>query len=161
MDCIRNEFIKINLQQDKLNANSNFKLHKNNSSNSTSSDENEDNKGDKELRYEGYIFKLTKTSKKLQKIYFKLVHKDLFYYKNKEDQLHAGLHNLSGVFIKEEPKFEFEGKFYFSLSINYGEDFKNYYFDNENDYKIWMKYLIKATDTSCLTDIYEIKVFIV
>ena len=38
----------------------------------------------------------------MRKLYFKLVHKDLFFYKDKNDVSHRGMHNLSGLFIKVE-----------------------------------------------------------
>ena len=112
------------------------------------------------MKYEGHIYKLTKTSKKLQKIYFRLVHKDLFFYKYKEDTTHAGLHNLSGVFIKEEPKAEIQGMEFFCFSIIYGENYKNYYVDNQPEFKNWLKYIQIATSCSNLTETYEIKVII-
>lgn len=123
----------------------------------SSDDESLENK---EIRYEGYIYKLTKTSKKLQKIYFKLIHKDLFFYKYKEDTTHAGLHNLSGVFIREEPKTEIHGILLNCFSIVYGDNCKNYYVDNEPEFRKWLDCIKKATGCSNLTDTYEIKVII-
>lgn len=94
----------------------------------------------------------------MQKIYFRLIHKDLFFYKYKEDTNHAGLHNLSGVFIKEEPQTEIQGVQFYCFSIVYGDNYKNYYVDNEADFKNWVNYIKKATGYSNLTDTYEIKV---
>jgi len=112
----------------------------------------------KEIRYEGHICKLTKTSKKLQKIYFKLIHKDLFFYKYKDDPTHAGLHNLSGVFIREEPKAEIQGVNLFCFSIVYGDNCKNYYIEDETEYKKWVECIKIATGCSNLSDTYQIKV---
>jgi len=69
-------------------------------------EENEDECSDDELgiaHFEGFIYKLTDT-KKLKKLWFKLLHKDLYYFKNENDTVHKGMHNLSGVFVKEEKK---------------------------------------------------------
>ena len=52
------------------------------------------------IKYEGFLYKLI--DKKMRKLFFKLVHKDLFFYKDKNDLSHRGMHNLSGLFIKVE-----------------------------------------------------------
>ena len=44
----------------------------------------------------------------MKKIYFKLLHNDLYYFKTANDTQHKGLHNLSGVFIEEKPKSMYE-----------------------------------------------------
>jgi phosphosulfolactate synthase (CoM biosynthesis protein A) len=68
------------------------------------------------------------------------------------------LHNLSGVFIKEEPKTEIQGISLFCFSIVYGESCKNYYIDDEDEYKNWVLYIKYATGCSSLIDTYQIKV---
>ena len=52
------------------------------------------------VQYEGYVYKYSQTQKKMKKTYFRLIGKDLYYYKKKEEEKHRGMHNLSGVFIK-------------------------------------------------------------
>jgi len=56
----------------------------------------------------------------MRKILFKLVGKDLFYFKNDKDELHKGMHHLSGVFIQEEKSKLIKGKkiFLFSNDIS-------------------------------------------
>ena len=49
---------------------------------------------------EGYLYKIQ--DNKVKKIYFKLICKDLYFYKSKEDKRHKGMHNLTGVYIKDE-----------------------------------------------------------
>ena len=88
------------------------------------------------VQYEGYVYKFSQAQKKMKKTYFKLIGKDLYYYKKKEDDKHRGMHNLSGVFIKKGEDLEFEGKKYMSITILYKNE-KSYYFDNEEDFKIW------------------------
>lgn len=118
------------------------------------SDSDEENEG---IKLDGFLYKLTH-SKKLKKLWFKLVHRDLYYYKTKEDSSHKGMHNLSGVFIKEEPTLSFDGVSYFAFSVVYPKKARVYYVDNEADFKQWTKYIRKATGYSNLTDIYDVKV---
>ena len=37
----------------------------------------------------------------MRELYFKLIHKDLYFFKNKEDIKHKGMHNLSGLFLQK------------------------------------------------------------
>ena len=54
----------------------------------------------------------------MKKTYFKLIGKDLYYYKKKEETKPSGMHNLSGVFVKKGDDFEFEGKKIYSNCIS-------------------------------------------
>jgi calcium/calmodulin-dependent protein kinase I len=108
------------------------------------------------VQYEGYVYKFSQAQKKMKKTYFKLIGKDLFYYKKKEDDKHRGMHNLSGVFIKKGEDLEFEGKKYMSITILYKNE-KSYYFDNEEDFKIWFDKLNQAVQSKSLFDKYEVK----
>jgi len=128
--------------------------------------ENEDNKEDDNaqddieeenfVRYEGYVYKYSQTQKKMKRTYFRLIGKDLYYYKKKEEKNHRGMHNLSGVFIKKGDDFEYDGKKYLSIVIVYKSE-KSYYFDNENDFNIWMEKLNAAVQNKSLFDKYEVK----
>lgn len=82
----------------------------------------------------------------------------MFFYKHKDDTNHAGLHSLSGIFFRKEPKQVINDQNLFCFSIVYGDTFKNYYVDNEKDYNNWLTNLRKATGCSNLSDTYEIKV---
>jgi len=82
----------------------------------------------------------------------------LFFFKHKDDTNHAGLHNLSGIFFRKEPKTVINDINLFCFSIVYGDTFKNYYVDDEKDYINWLANLKKATGCSNLSDVYEIKV---
>ena len=92
----------------------------------------------------------------MKKTYFKLIGKDLYYYKKKEEKNHRGMHNLSGVFIKKGDDYEYDGKKYLTIVILYKKE-KSYYFDNENDFNIWFEKLNLATQQKSLFDKYEIK----
>ena len=108
------------------------------------------------VQYEGYVYKLSQAQKKMKKTYFKLIGKDLYYYKKKEEDKHRGMHNLSGVFIKKGEDLEFEGKKYMCITILYKNE-KSYYFDNEEDFKIWFDKLNQAVQSKSLFDKYEVK----
>jgi len=110
-----------------------------------------------ELRHEGYLYKITE-SKRLKKLWFKLVFKDLYYFKSKEETSHKGMHNLSGVFIKEEDPINYDGKALFCFSVVYPKKERKYYTENEEEYKSWVKNIQNATGYSNLTDIYDVKV---
>ena len=108
------------------------------------------------VQYEGYVFKYSQSQKKMKKTYFRLIGKDLYYYKKKEDKTHRGMHNLSGVFIKKGDDFEVNGKKYLAITILYKEE-KSYYFDNEEDFKNWFDKLNTAIENKSLFDKYEVK----
>lgn len=68
------------------------------------------------------------------------------------------MHNLSGVFIKEEPCITYEGMSLFCFSVVYPKKVRNYYVSDENEFKNWIRNMQKATGYSSLTDIYDVKV---
>ena len=137
----------------------NVKNEENTSTTTETKDEDDDLfdiQEDQCVQYEGYVYKYSQSQKKIKKTYFKLVGKDLYYYKKKEETNHRGMHNLSGVFIKRGEDFEFEGKKYYSIVILYKNE-KAYYFDNEKDFNIWFEKLNQAIQNKSLFDKYEVK----
>ena len=48
------------------------------------------------------------TETKLKKYWYCLLGKELYVYKNKNEEKHKGMHNLVGVFIKDEPDEQME-----------------------------------------------------
>ena len=115
-----------------------------------SESESENEEEENIITFEGYLYK--NIDGKLKKLYFKLVHKDLYYFKNIDDKVHRGMHNLSGLFLKEEKELEINGQKFYSFSIVYPSKTRYYLVDNENDYKL--KIEIGYTN---LLDIYEVK----
>lgn len=121
-----------------------------------------------EIFNEGYLYKIT-ISKKLKKLWFKQVDKDLYCkcktnelnvldYREKGDNLHKGMHNLSGVFLTQEnDQFEIEGSKYFSFSIIYPNKTRIYYCDSSKEYENWISLIRKAIGYSNLSDLYDIK----
>jgi serine/threonine protein kinase len=67
------------------------------------------------------------------------------------------MHNLSGVFVKEDTTINFEGKLLYCFSVVYPKKSRYYYVDNEEEYHTWIRLIRKATGYSNLTDIYEVK----
>ena len=105
--------------------------------------------------YEGYLFKYNKD--RMIKIYFKLYYKDMFFYRKENDIKHYCVHNLSGSFFSKENFTKlYEEKIYYQFSIIFPSKRHIYYYDNENEFKIFSKYLQIATKYSNLLDIYEI-----
>ncbi len=139
-------------------GNKNGENNDNNNANNKDDDDDDliDIKEDQCIQYEGYVYKYSQSQKKMKKTYFKLIGKDLYYYKKKEEKNHRGMHNLSGVFIKRGEDFEFEGKKYFSIVILYQNE-KSYFFDNEQDFNNWFEKLNLAIQNKSLFDKYEVK----
>lgn len=104
------------------------------------------------------MYKIT-NFKKLKKLWFKLVGRDLYYYKSKEENYnHKGMHNLSGVYLQEESETQIDNINYFSFSIIYPKKIRRYYSDDVREYKEWLSILKNVTGYANLTDIYDVKV---
>ena len=75
-----------------------------------------DNLESEKNNYSGFIYKLK--NGQMIKLFFKLFYKDLFFYKNESDSKHQGMHNLSGLFLKEEATTKIlDNITYYSFSI--------------------------------------------
>lgn len=68
------------------------------------------------------------------------------------------MHNLSGTFIKEEPKQVIENFEFCCFSVTYPKRVRYYFVDNESEMKKWISALKRSTGYADLNDIYEIKV---
>ena len=147
----KNEFNVINLINDDSNSNDNS----NSINNFSYESESDDDDGKEVVKYEGYLYKMINNNK-LKRLWFKLLHKDLYFYKNDKETIHKGMHNLSGVFLKEEKPEVFNGITFYSFSVIYPKKTRVYYIDNELQYKIWVAKLKLATEYTNLSDIYEI-----
>ena len=93
--------------------------------------------------HEGLIFKLVKDEKnkknKIRKIFFRIVGKDLYYYKKSDHINHKGIHNLSCTYVKEGEDVIINDVKYFSIIINYYKKEKIYYFDTKENRNIWLE----------------------
>ena len=125
------------------------------SSNDSSFEDVEDFAEDEGINCQGKLYKFV--NDKFKELWFKLVYKDLFYYKNKSDKVHRGMHNLSGLFLQAQGLKEIKGKKMYCFSILFPSKNRIYYCDNEKEYNDWITALKKATGYTNLLDIYDIK----
>ena len=116
------------------------------------------------MKYESYILKISK-SKKIKKLWYKIIGKDIYcyiiYYIDylaKEDKVHQGMHNLSGVFINEENTVKIDDVNYYCFSLNYPQKRRLYYLNDETDYENWLNCIRIVTGYSIITDKYYLKV---
>ena len=126
-----------------------------NSSDNSSYEDDEDNNESKGINYQGKLYKLV--DDKFKELWFKLIYKDLFYYKNKADKIHRGMHNLSGLFLQVQGLKEFKGRKMYCFTILFPSKNRVYYCDNEEEYNNWITSLKKATGYTNLLDLYDIK----
>ena len=128
---------------------------KDSSNDSSFEDVDDIEKEDEGLNYQGKLYKYV--NEKFKELWFKLVYKDLYYYKNKNEKVHRGMHNLSGLFLKTEGLKEIKDRKMWCFSIAFPSKNRVYYCDNETDYNNWVNVLKKATGYTNLLDIYDIK----
>ena len=121
----------------------------------SSSSEEEEEEDEEILKCEGTLYKLV--DGKMRDLYFKLIHKDLYFYKNKGDTEHKGMHNLNGLFLQKEKSVEYEGETYYSFSMVYPTKTRIYYCKNEKEYNEWIEKLKIATGYTNLLEIYDVK----
>ena len=122
---------------------------------SDSSSEEEEEEDEDILKYEGTLYKLV--DGKMRDLYFKLIHKDLYFYKNKGDAEHKGMHNLNGLFLQKEQSVEYEGATYYSFSVVYPSKTRVYYCKDKKEYDGWIEKLKIATGYTNLLEIYDVK----
>ena len=104
---------------------------------------------------DGYLLKIQ--GNKVKKIYFKLICKDLYYYKSHNNKKHSGIHNLSGVFIKDNGLVNIGNKKFFCFTIIFPTKQRKYYLNDEVEYHKWVNTIRKIVGYSNLNDLYEIK----
>jgi hypothetical protein len=104
--------------------------------------------------YSGYIYKIK--DGQMVRIFLKLFYKDLFYYKDESEPRHKSMHNLSGLFLKEEATKILDDITYYSFSIIFPKKKRTYFCDNKQEFKGWKKHLRIATNYSNILQMYEI-----
>lgn len=67
------------------------------------------------------------------------------------------MHNIAGVFIREEPMIKIDLKVFYCFSIVYPLRVRKYYSEDENEYKKWIEVLKKAVGYENLDEEYELK----
>ncbi len=152
---------KLDDLQDKTPVISNFTFSKNDDDDKTDEgsiiyEDDDEYEKNPLIKHEGYMYKISH-SKKLKKVYFKLIGRDFYYFKNKEDTSHKGMHNLSGIYVKPGEKVTIEDKTFFTFSILYPQKARTYYIEDEKEYKDWLNKLHLSIDYKNLLDLYDIK----
>jgi serine/threonine protein kinase len=93
----------------------------------------------------------------MKKIYFRLICKDLYYYKSKEIKKHKGMHNLSGVYIKDEGAVTISNRKLYCFNIIFPTKERKYYLQDESEYIKWVEAIRKVVHYSNISELYEIK----
>lgn len=117
---------------------------------------NQDDKNSVQIEGE-MIRKATET--KLKKYWYCLLGKELYVYKNRQEDKHKGMHNLVGVFIKDEPEEHLDDQtvlFPFTLIFPPSKA-RTYYLQTLDEKLRWIKAIKKVIGYSSLTDFYDIK----
>ncbi len=68
------------------------------------------------------------------------------------------MHNLSGVFVREEKSEIINKIVYYPFSVVYPKKTRTYFCEKDNECKNWIKCIRKATGYQNLIDIYDVKV---
>jgi serine/threonine protein kinase len=114
-------------------------------------------KGDKVIHVEGEILKKTREGK-LKKYWFNLLDKELYFYKNKDDERHKGMHSLVGVFIKDElEEFLDKKTVLYPFKLIFPNKARIYYLLSKTEKDKWMNAIKKAIGYSNLFDFYELQ----
>jgi len=96
---------------------------------------------------------------KLKKYWYCLLGKELYVYKTKNEEKHKGMHNLVGIFLKDEEDEHLDATtvlYPFSL-IFPGNKPRTYYLLNKEEKKKWMDVFKKVIGYSNLFDYYEVQ----
>lgn len=110
------------------------------------------------IQFEGEMIRKA-TETKLKKYWYCLLGKELYVYKSQKEEKHKGMHNLVGVFIKDEQEEQLDSTtvlYPFSL-IFPGNKPRTYYSLNKEDKEKWMYAIKKVIGYSSLFDFYNIK----
>ena len=86
----------------------------------------------------------------MKKIYFKLICKDLYYYKSKNNKRHKGIHNLTGVFIQSNGLVKLGDKQFYCFTIIFPTKPRKYYLTNESEYHNWVNNIRKKITSSTI-----------
>lgn len=78
-------------------------------------------------------------------------------YKDNQSKYHKGLHNISGVFLTENPDSVIENKNYKSFSIIYPNKIRKYYVESLDEFNRWMQILKQVIEYAELSEYYQVK----
>jgi len=109
------------------------------------------------ITHSGYLSKISKAGK-LKDVFFKLVGKDIYFYRHEDNNEHKGMHNLSGIFVQKEHIINKDGKDYYCFSVIYPNKKRLYLSTSEANIDTWVDKIQSAIGYTNLSDIYNIKV---
>ena len=110
------------------------------------------------IEFEGEMVRKA-TETKLKKYWYCLLGKELYVYKNQKEEKHKGMHNLMGVFIKDEMEEYLDSTtilYPFTLIFPGNKD-RTYYLLKKEDKEAWVKHIKKVIGYSNLFDYYDVK----
>jgi serine/threonine protein kinase len=95
---------------------------------------------------------------KIKSYWYCLLGKELYVYRTRNDERHKGMHNLIGVFIKDEPEETMEGKVLYPFKLIFPPNkARTYYLKSAEDRERWTQAIKKVIGYSNMFDFYEIK----
>ena len=95
---------------------------------------------------------------KLKKYWYCMLGKELYVYKNKDDDRHRGMHNLNGVFIRDELPESYQTETIYPFTLIFpGNNLRSYYLMTAADKDKWVAIIKEAIGYAKLTDFYEVK----
>jgi hypothetical protein len=113
---------------------------------------------DKEVKcYENYMYKLTDENV-IKKVWFRLIDRDLLYFKTQSSQVLEAMHNLSGTFITEESPMIIKGIIFYCIGIIFDKKIRKYYTKGLSIYKEWLAILKENTNNENILLDYDIGV---
>ena len=106
------------------------------------------------VTYENYIYKVS-TTNKLKKYYLVLINKDIYYYKNEDKKEVAGMHNLSGCFVKDNGTKIINDTTYYSFTLVFPSKERSFYCNSKEIYDNFTQKLKEAFGYLNFFDYYE------
>ena len=110
---------------------------------------------DKNLIKEGYLYKLS-SSGKIKKIFVKLINNHIYYFKEADSE-HYGMNCLIKVFIKESYAREINDKYYYCFILIFNKKEKEFFVDNEEEYKSWLKIFKQVLHCEDINELFDIQ----
>ncbi len=93
----------------------------------------------------------------MNKLWCNLIHRDLYYYKNKSDEVYKGMRNFTGVYVNEEATLTIENRQYYCFACIYPKKVRNYYTETQEECNKWIDALRRANGFKNIADVYEVK----
>jgi Ca2+-binding EF-hand superfamily protein len=107
--------------------------------------------------HSGYVFKITNNDK--LKVYFlELEMQDIFYYKNRTDNYHIGMHHLTyKTYLRKNKIKTLKDVRFYNFSLIEPKNTHNFYFSDEEQYNQWYIHFQKCLNFKELEENYEIE----